>query len=506
MKNRDLDIVVLLVNIGEIEHHFLKKKDALRALGGIRPTKWVRLEQRVEYAAMSARDWRGIARDLDAVVRTARKAGAKAASGVRYVVMGKAPLPVFAYLGQQLRHVSGELVFLNQRQGEEVWDRVGPFGALPRDGKDVFEVIPPTAPEGSHGRMVISVRCSEEHFHPEPGIGRYIASDGGSLLGTFDIHYRKNHRLHPLSEEHLIPLLDHVGKALALFGDKTWACDGLVLTIAGPAWVAFWVGVFLNPRVSYRIDIPNFVPKIGYVHALASPIYAAPRLDGRARIAFFASEPADQGRLSPGQACERVRAALQRGQGKKGPYDLSYEGALPLHALSRMLQEGAPHILHLWLHGNPQGTLYLEDEDGNAIRLDGDDFLALMRRSRVRPSLIVISACYLATLADRLLEVAECVIAMKTSVRTVAAIAFAEGLYDELGRGRWVADAIAEGRLRAASACPKRPGERCTAEDCARRPEEDACPKSDDMIYVAYAKDSAGGAYSLLPARRRQQP
>lgn len=484
MKSQVPSTVVLLINIGEREHRFLTREEAARALGGSPAATWFLYEKRIDYSTVSMRGWRSIARDLEAAVHDVQKAGAGAAAAPRYVVMGRAPLPVFAYLGQLMRHMSGDIVFLNQRQGDNTWDQVGPRAELPDGGEDVFTCTLP-AREGDRGVAVISIRCSEEHQHPEPEICSFVEGDGSELLGTFDIQYCRNHRRHPLRDEHLLPLLDHLHKAQVAVSRTSGQRSSLVLALAGPAWMAFWVGTALNPRVCGRIDIPNYIPTDGYLRALASPIYRAPRLPGRARLSFFAAEPADQGRLDPGRACEKIREALETGLGTNGPYDVFNEGATQVRGFSRKLQESTPDLLHIWLHGDPSGRLYLEDEQGNTTTLESRQFVDLIQRSHVLPAIIIISACYLATLADELLAlgISDCIIAMNDSVRTDAAIAFAEGFYDEIAHGSWVRDAIDEGKLRA----------------------DTVSADSSSLIQVKHAENTENGEYRLLPAWRRHK-
>ncbi len=443
--------IVLLLNIGEKDHHWLTRAVASTQVDDP-DAAWLEVEMVVSRRDISARQWREIARRLDALVA---EAGEVTTGPARYIVMGQAPLPVFVYLGRKMSRL-GSITVINRRQGSGLWDHVGPLEAIPAGGRDDFTSMPPSLGRDRIGTVVLSVQCSRDYSYDEGMVEPMIKSEGRRLLCSYKVHDEKNfHREVAMTPAELPALLRHVAIASEMFGKECPGADGLVLCIGGPSWVGFWLGYRLSPNAQGgRIDMPNFIPGHGYQRALAAPMHLAPWLAGEAKLLILAAEPEDQARTRGAKNVDTIRRALERELGERGPYEIRVEGAVEAGEIMRTIERFKPDILHLHLHGDPNGVLAFEDSRGEAQLLPGATFVNMLRATGVRPTLLVLSACHSAVLAPALAELAECVIAMTDKVEYKVAIEFARHFYGALGRGNTMATAIEQGKVGASITSP----------------------------------------------------
>lgn len=125
--------------------------------------------------------------------------------------------------------------------------------------------------------------------------------------------------------------------------------------------------------------------------------------------------------------------------------------------LSRRMRNGPrPDIIHYCGHGryrDGQGFLILDSPTGGHEQVSAERLAAVLGETR----LIVIHACQSSTLnmeggtlltgvAPALSAVAESVVAMQFSIRTSAALHFAEVFYEQVAQGRSLQAAVAEAR------------------------------------------------------------
>lgn len=436
--------IVLLVNIGEKDHYWLTREAAAAQVEDP-DAEWLEVAEIVPRRAITSRQWRALARQLDEKVDAA---GRVTTGRARFIVMGQAPLPVFVYLGRKMSRL-GPITVINRRQENGIWDRVGPLEAIPGDGRDDFTVEPPRLGRERSGTVVLSVQCSREYSYNEGMVEPMIESQGGRLLCSYQIHNEKHfHRDVAMTAAELPVLLSHVDSAVAMLGRECPGADGLVLCLGGPTWVGFWVGYRLSQNAfGGRIDMPNFIPGAGYQRSLAAPMHLAPWLAGKAKLLVVAAEPDDLGRTRASKGADTIRAGLERELGRDGPYEARVLGAAEFGEIMREIELFAPDILHLHLHGSKDGDLAFEDARGETQRIPGETFVRMLRIMKVKPTLIVLSACHSAVLASALAELAECVIAMTDTVAYKTALSFAQYFYGALGRGNSVAEAIEKGKL-----------------------------------------------------------
>jgi hypothetical protein len=393
-----------------------------------------------DLAKTSPREWRAIARGLDEIV-----AQAKAIDGpTQFIIAGRAPLPVFAYLGSQMFRM-GPNVIVNKFG--PIWERYEAPESCPPDGRDDATIIPPGLGFNPSGRLAIAVHASKEYPDKEQSIAELLAAEQVRLVGTYKIqNLKSSHRVNPLTPAELPVYMGHLEAALDWRKQAFPQGRGLVMAIAGPAWLAFWIGHRLNPNVvGGRIDFPNH-GEAGYVRALSNPMHMAPWLAGKARLQVMNAEPTDQVRVQGAKNFDTIQDALRRELGEDGPFALDFRGATRVREFMRDVEKFNPDVLHLHLHGRENGDLAFEGANTETDVVTASRFVALLQATGVQPALIVLSPCYSAmVLAPLLCGIAECVIAMKGKANTNRAIQFGHYFYEALARGNTLARAIEQG-------------------------------------------------------------
>ncbi len=432
--------VIFHLNIGENHHQWVSKTD-IQTLVDDQDPLFFELSREFDRETVTPRKWRALARELDQLVDDARAATEGPA---RYILVGRAPLPVFAYLGARMVRM-GELVVANDFEGE--WQLYASPNACPEGGRDDFTVAPPSLGRARDGRFSLSIQCSKEYRSHESSIEELIEAEGAKFLGSYTIHNEeRSHRSDPLTKAELPVLVGHVEEAIEWIGEQAPDTDSLMVPFAGPAWAAFWVGHRLVPTVCGRFDLPNFVPGLGYRRALSHPMAKAPWLAGRATLLLMHAEPEDQSRTRASKSFDVVQDALERELGRDGPFEIRHRGAARIREFMRDVELTKPDILHLHLHGAENGDLAFEDERGQTQRFKAERFVAMLRATGVEPTLIVLNACHSRALAPALLGIAECVVAMKGEALVDEVIEFSRYFYEAIGRGNDLARAIEQGR------------------------------------------------------------
>jgi hypothetical protein len=447
--------VVLRLNIGEDGFDWLSE-EAIRAqvrrvFEDPEPVMLPEVRRHVNRQAISPREWRAIALELDRL-RDKAQAAVPAGEPVRYVVAGQAPLPAFAYLGRLMARM-GPITTFNRRQGSGEWDVIGPLDGV-EPGEDLFERKEPERGREQHGTVVLSIQCSNEYPYKEEMIEPILRAEGRHLLCSYEIANATSHQRRAMGAPELVALLDHVRAALAWMKERCPQMDGLTVAFGGPSWVAFWIGQALYTyALAPRLDFPNLVAKDGrrYVRAMSSPMHKAPWLAGKAKLLFVGAEPNNAARTRGAKAVEVIEEAFERELGRQSEtYDLRMLGAATVAKFQRELDIFQPDILHLHLHGSSEGEggLVLEDVRGEAKLVPFEAVVELIRSSECRPTLVVLSACHSAAMAPALDGVAECAVFMTGEVRYATAIDFASSFYGALSRGRSIPAAICQGKSR----------------------------------------------------------
>ncbi|HEY0136606.1 MAG TPA: SIR2 family protein, partial [Nannocystis sp.] len=310
---RPVRTIVLRINIGDPNDrgfHPVSEQEA-RDLVDVPDPTFHALEAQVEPRRLTARNWRGLAQDVDDLL-TRMRGGIGVKEAVRIVIVGQAPLPVFAYLGYQMRRERGQIELINYRQRGDAWDHIGAPGVAVDGDDGPFQVDEPELGRERRGKVVLSILCSNEYPYNPSMVEPMITAEGAALLCSYRIQHKRKHDDAPMDHADLTVLVGLVNRALVWIKDRCPDSDGLVVAMGGPTWAAFWVARALNANVRGRIDFPYFTPGRGYERALAARMHEAPWFTGRAKLMIMAAEPDDQGSVRAGRAADAIQQALER--------------------------------------------------------------------------------------------------------------------------------------------------------------------------------------------------
>jgi hypothetical protein len=433
--------VVLLVNVLEKDHTPLSAEEVLDEMAsagelsdGVESA--VVIEVRAELAKKeqrTPRSWRAIARAVERGAAELR--GVKKVA--RYVVCGRAPLAVFAALGRCLERLSRPVTLMSVFKNK--WERIELSEPGVNETDHFTAVGPLPGAYEAHGRALLVVHCMKGIPPATEQVMPALAAAGEALMGGFGIVApERSKEEHPLVSGDLVALNRHVEAAQAWLGGAMARSSGLVVTLLGPAWVAFWLGMRLNRRAfAGRVDFWEFdADSAGYVPALSSPRHEMPWLAGRPKLLFLEAEPDGETRTLGKVAAQTIAAALANEPGIEEQYELRARSGVTPQILRGEIEAFKPDILHIHMHGSRREVLAFEDEQRGVSRVAHDLFVRALKSRRLEPTLVVLSACHSAAMASALAEVAECVISMRGEVKTKTAVRYAHYLYTALAAGR----------------------------------------------------------------------
>jgi hypothetical protein len=437
------DTVVMLVNLGERDHDFVSIEQA-RAIVGDPVARCIEftadMTGHFDRETASPRTWRKIARGLDQLVDETKKA---IGSGTRVVLVARAPLPVFAYLGVRMWR---RRVLVANDLGNS-WELFGPPDVCPPGGRKDFKTKKPQIGRHATGPLALSVRSSREYEYDQPSVDCMVAIERVKLEGCYEIYNSKSWREFPLTNAELPVVLRQVDDMLAWRRKHAANTRGMILAFAGVNWLAFYCSNILNPTVVGRMDFPNFLPGTGYVPALSYPMSKAPWLTLKPRIMIMNSEPVNEARTEANRIFDAVQSQIEGTYGKDGPVVVRFKPATKIDDIFAELDDFKPDILHIHLHGSDDRTLGLENERGAVDKLPVDNFVARLQNAKFEPTLIVLTSCYSAAFAESLCGLAECVVAMQGKAEIAHALKFTNEFYGSLARGNDLGCALAQGKL-----------------------------------------------------------
>ena len=106
--------------------------------------------------------------------------------------------------------------------------------------------------------------------------------------------------------------------------------------------------------------------------------------------------------------------------------------AVELKDFSNAFNRYKPNILHISSHGN-QECIALENEKGDAIAVDDDTLMNIVKLAGKQLKIVVLNACVSSKMAASLTDVVDIAIGMNVSIGDDAARAFAVQLYSSIG-------------------------------------------------------------------------
>ncbi len=369
---------------------------------------------------------------LRACERDVEQAGARE---LRYCVSGRAPLPLFAYVGVRLSKWAPSVVVLNRR--EETWDKIVVASGA-RGGERFFKEAQRLDGIEEIGKVAVFV--STEHEMDLPTIRAYMRRIKEPLVGVVEL--RTDGRRW-LTEDNAAAATAEIDAELQGLRRHFPRHTGLVLFIAGPVQLAFMVGRAVNPRIHGAVEFPNFVGP-DYVPALRYP----PK-EVIARILILTANPSDQRNIHDSHEIREIKQILRMTLAAHVAEPLVESSVTPENFLWAMNRH-SPHILHISAHGSEAGDIGLVDDGGKLSTAPMESIKRALLATGKSVRLVILNACYSAVLARELAGHFDYVIGVEDPLLSKTAIAFAKGFYGALGEGKSVAEALEQGRTLAA--------------------------------------------------------
>lgn len=153
------------------------------------------------------------------------------------------------------------------------------------------------------------------------------------------------------------------------------------------------------------------------------------------KILFLAANPEGTSELQLREEVNKIDNCLQKA-GVADDFQLVHKWAVDATTLIRSLLDEKPDIVHFSGHGTGEEGLVLVGQDGKPKPATGDALARLFKIvNEQRPvSCVLLNACYAEEQARAIFQHINNVIGMRREIKDDAAIAFATGFYDGLGR------------------------------------------------------------------------
>ncbi len=165
------------------------------------------------------------------------------------------------------------------------------------------------------------------------------------------------------------------------------------------------------------------------------------------RILFLTADPFTglrQGLRLP-QELRAIREKLREAR-LNDHFEVEWEPAVRPEDFTRALQVFAPDIVHFSGHGDEDGAILVEGQEGEAQPVTPHALAGLFSLVADQVQCVVLNACYSSKQAQAISRKIRYVIGMQKEVEDRAAITFSIGFYQALGDGRPIEKAFAYGR------------------------------------------------------------
>lgn len=149
------------------------------------------------------------------------------------------------------------------------------------------------------------------------------------------------------------------------------------------------------------------------------------------RLLFAYSTPLNASPLRLGTEEKQIKEAL-RAITDRDKIHIDTIPAVELKDFSNAFNRYRPNILHISSHGN-QEHIALENEKGQAMIVDGDMLINIVKIAGKQLKIVVLNACESSKMAASLTDVVDIAIGMNVSIGDDAARAFAVQLYSSIG-------------------------------------------------------------------------
>jgi hypothetical protein len=163
------------------------------------------------------------------------------------------------------------------------------------------------------------------------------------------------------------------------------------------------------------------------------------------RLLFAYSTPLNVLPLRLGTEEKQIKEAL-RAITDRDKIHIDTIPAVELKDFSNAFNRYRPNILHISSHGN-QEHIALENEKGQAITVDGDMLINIVKLAGKQLKIVVLNACESSKMAASLTDVVDVTIGMNMSIGDNAARAFAVQLYSSIGENIPIGLAFEQAKL-----------------------------------------------------------
>ena len=356
---------------------------------------------------------------------------------VHYYISGRAPLPLYAYLGVRLSKWACRMTVVNRRAAK--WD-VTVIEEAEDDSLSFFEPARQLDSLEEVGKVAVFI--STDHAMNLDVVRDYTRERGEPLVGVVELQTSGRRWITPNNAAYAAAEIDAELRGLRRQYPHH---SGLVVFVAGPVQLATMVGRAINPRIHGPVEFPNFVGP-HYIPATRFP--RPPAREALPKILILTANPSDQVDIRDEEEVLKVKDMLRRSLIGARVEPLVEMAVTPEDFMWAMNRHG-PQILHISAHGSPAGDLGLVNEAGTLQTAPRDGVVEAIRTAGKSIRVVVLNACHSAKLARELIEHVdhiEYVIGVEEPLLTATAIDFAKGFYLALGEGNDIATALAQGR------------------------------------------------------------
>lgn len=162
-------------------------------------------------------------------------------------------------------------------------------------------------------------------------------------------------------------------------------------------------------------------------------------------ILFLAASPTDLQQLRPDKEMREIHEMLQLGKHRER-FRLESAVAVRLKDIGQALADYDPRIVHFAGHGQPDGSIYVEDELGHSTPVAPAGLAELFGLHARTMDCAIVNACHTLLLARAIAQHIDYVVAMRCAIGDGAAILFSTGFYQGLAAGAAVSEAFTRGR------------------------------------------------------------
>lgn len=348
-----------------------------------------------------------------------------------YYLAGRAPLPLFAYMGIRLsKWAKVDVINLDDEWRDVPIRRSDSTGVF-------FTTVQALDTMNDAGKVAVFV--STAHTMDLDAIKAYMRERGEVLAGALELSTGGVLRM--LTAETADAAAAQLDRELQAVRRRFPRHTGLVMFIGGPAQLAVMAGHFVNPHIHGPAEFPNFAGGV-YLPALRFPRVTR---DEKLEILALAANPDDRPIHTDVELRDLEIVLRDTFAGDR--VELVKKIALTVDEFLWSLHRHDPHVLHLSAHGSTAGDVGLVTAANRLEVVPVEGFVRALRSVRGRLRLVVLNACHSAALAEQLRPFVDYVIGVDRPLHDRTAIAFTRGFYRALGFGKSVADALEAGRV-----------------------------------------------------------